>query len=378
MKRPLTLVGTIFESFLLLDDKRTANSSYSLEAVLFSLLVGVLCGGDGFVQAEAIARQYKPFIKKYVTLSRDVPSHDTMARVLALIDPQQFSDAFSTFMERLTGFSRRDIYNLDGKTLRGVVGVGALKRSRSDAALHQLQIVSLFSTMRNVVLAQVKTMKSVNEVKSAQELLQLFDIRNTIVTMDAMHCTRRTLEIIAEQGADAIVTVKRNAPALDDVITETIRRQKPIVITTTERGRGGRRERRTYRVYEASLSTYPTIKSVIVVTRENVSHSGPQKKANVTRYASTLPHIDAKLIADCIRRRWTIENTFHYTLDVTFGEDRSRVREKNAAENLSRVRHLAFNLLSLVKTKEKVSFAMKRIKCAMDPAFLARVLRLPS
>lgn len=374
MKAEPTLLGTIFESFVLLDDPRGGNTRHPIGNVVFCVLVGVICGADGFVQAEHVCRLKKAFIKKYT--GGDVPSHDTMARTLSLLDPHLFASAFITFMERLTGIRRKTLFNLDGKTLRGVVGTAAMKRDRSKAASQQAQIVSLFSSMRQVVVGQLRTAKSVSEAPAAQELLQLVDIEGAIVTADAMHMTYRTLEVIAERGADAVITVKANAPALDKAMRHTFRYGTPVATIVTREEERGHVAKRTYDFFRASPTGYVGIETFVRVTRTNVSHDKQQKKANVTKYASTLPLEQSETIAKCIRGRWHIENRLHYILDVTFREDRSRIRVKYAAENFSRVRHLAFNMLSLAKTSKKLSFELKRMTAAIDDRFLARVLRL--
>ena len=374
-----SLKDTFFDCFSLIDDPRAANSAHSLMTVLFCLIVGVVCGADGFVQAEHIARLKISFIKRYVRIRRDVPTHDTMARLLGDLDPDQFVSAFATFMERLTGHRAKDIINLDGKTLRGVVGTAALKRA--GAAENQAHIVSAFSALRCIVLGQLRSKRVANEVVAAQELLQILDIRGAVITMDAAHTVYRTLEIIAERGAEVVVTVKTNAASLHKGVKDAFRRGSPNAIETTEKTHGGL-ERRMYEIVRASGNAvdknFCTLKSFVRVTRENTSHSGKRrKKKSVTYYASSLPAEEVQRIADCVRARWAIENKLHYVLDVAFDEDRSRVRMKNSPENLSRVRHIALNLLSLIKAP-KVSFALKRSTALADDRYLGRVLRLPT
>lgn len=375
-----TLQNTIFRSFALISDPRGANAAHSLETVLFCVIVGVTCGADGFVQAEEIAKAKKKFIKKYVALHRGrIPTHDTMARTFGDLDPDQFLRALAVFMESLTGRPAKDIINLDGKTLRGVVGAAAMKRAGE--AENQAHIVSAFSTLRGLVLGELRSMQVANEVLPAQELLQILDLKGAVVTMDAAHCIPRTLEIVKERGADFVVAVKGNSRVLHDAIVDAFKGASPTVVATTERPRG-KVERRTYEVIAAPRSIresrFPGVRSFIRVTRDAVSHSGMQQRTDAEMfYASSLPAKEAERIAKCIRMRWFIENKVHYVLDIAFGEDRSRIRTKNAPENISRVRHIVLALLGLMKTPKPLSYALKRIHAAMDDRFLARALRLP-
>ena len=82
---------------------------------------------------------------------------------------------------------------------------------------------------------------------------------------------------------------------------------------------------------------------------------------------------DAKKIATAIRNHWGIENSLHWTLDVTFSEDKSRIRKDNAPENFALLRRLALNLLKQENTF-KGSLKMKRYKASMDNNYLTQIL----
>jgi predicted transposase YbfD/YdcC len=371
------LQDTIFDAFSIIDDPRAANASHPLIDVLFCLIVAVCCGADSFVAAELIANERKAFIKRYVRLRRGVPSHNTMGQVLGSIDPKQFVAAFADFMERLTGRPRKDIINLDGKSLRGVVG--AANTRDPDAVSEQVHMLSAFSAVRRIVLAQIRSEQVANEVKPAHDLLQLIELKGSVVTLDAAHSNQKAFEIIAERGGDAVVAIKANTPKIVSDVARAFKTTKPKLIRTEERTHGAT-ETRTYEFVAAKgehvEENFPSVKMFIRVTRDNVSHAAKQQRDDREMYyVATFDDID--LAAECVRKRWSIENGLHYVLDVTFKEDGSRIRTKNAAENFSRVRHIAFGLLSLKKTAKKLSFPMKRFKAAMDDRFLASLLRLP-
>ena len=54
---------------------------------------------------------------------------------------------------------------------------------------------------------------------------------------------------------------------------------------------------------------------------------------------------DAETFARPVRSHWTVENQLHWSLDVAFREDDSRVRGSLARENLAVLRHIALNRL---------------------------------
>jgi predicted transposase YbfD/YdcC len=92
-------------------------------------------------------------------------------------------------------------------------------------------------------------------------------------------------------------------------------------------------------------------------------------------YISSLP-TDAERHSHVIRSHWSIENSLHWVLDVTFNEDASRVRQGNAADNLGLLRRLSINLLKHEPSQK--SLKMKRYLAAMDNNFLLQVLAASS
>ena len=76
---------------------------------------------------------------------------------------------------------------------------------------------------------------------------------------------------------------------------------------------------------------------------------------------------------ESVRTHWSVENRLHWVLDVIFKEDESRARKDNHAQNLSRIRRLALNLVSQDKTNKK-SLKSKRMRCSQDQDYLLRTL----
>lgn len=359
----------------MIEDPRAPNRAHPLETVLFSLIVGVLCGGDGFVQAARLAALKKEFIGRYVPIPNGIPTHDTMARVLSVLDPAQFLRAFATFIALISEREAQDIINIDGKTLRGAVNKRAVSNSNAEDQVH---LVSAFSAIRGVVLGQLRSGSVANEVAAAQELLKIVDVKGAVVTFDAAHTVGETLKLVATRGADVVVGVKSNASSLFNGVKAAFDGGVITAIEDTETGHG-RVERRKYEVVAASgkaaEKTYKTLKSFVRVTRQRVHPTGPVSEPRLSYYATSISTDQAPWIAKCVRSRWGIENSLHYVLDVAFDEDKSRVRTENAAENLSRVRHLVLSLLHEDK-REKVGLNTKRLVALADDSFLTGVLRL--
>jgi predicted transposase YbfD/YdcC len=371
------LAQTIFASFELIPDPRAPNRRYRLDTILFVAIVGTLCGADGFVQIERVARMKKDLIAKFVDLpDGNVPTHDTIARLFEVLKPRDFIGAFIAFVAALTGKGHQEVIALDGKTLRG-----AVSKKDIDDAVHEdvTHMVSAFSATRSVVLAQLRSAAKRNENEAARELLSLLDVEGAVVTMDAAHCSTQTLDVAASRGADVVIAVKHNQPRLVMHTEKAFAaRSKLARRHVEEEDSHGRQERRVYEVLEAEPDEldgrWGKLTSLVRVERERTSLQTWHRSESAHYYLTTLPPSSTQRIAEAVRSHWSIENQLHWCLDVRFDEDRSRVRTGYAAENLSRVRHIALALLGQDK-KEKVGIKMKRILAAMDNAYLERILR---
>lgn len=376
MQRKPTLRNSISVSFIAhLEDPRAPNRSHPLDTVIFCVLVGVLCGANGFVSAEVIAHNKRTFIERYVALPHGIPGHDTMARVFALLDTDKFADSFAFFMSRMTGDHINDVINIDGKTIRGALSaMGRIENTRED----QLHLVSAFSNLRGYVLAQLRSKAVANEIAAAQDLLRLLNIRGAVVTLDAAHNSFKTLAMIVERGAHFIVGVKANNGSL---LKAAKRAFKGVENTIDETETGhGRVARRCYAIARADddyvRKKGPTVRTFIRTERHAIKKVGAIGKPRVTYYASSLELAEARRAADAIRLRWGIENKLHWVLDVTFDDDGRQVRIKAASENFARMAHVALNLLR-ADTSKKLSIANKRLTAATNDAYLEAVIGPP-
>lgn len=372
-----SLSETIFRTFGVLTDPRATNRVHPMETILFMLIVGVLCGGDGFVQIERIARLKEDFLRRYVDLSAGIPSHDTVSRFLQRLEPTAFARVFTTFIAQLTSRPEHELLSIDGKTLRGV------KNKHSEAHAHaedQVHRVNVFSHSRSVVLAQLRSAAVANELQAARELLQILDLHDTVVTADCAHSYAETLGVIEARGGDAVVGVKQNQPTVHAELEEkfTSSPSPSTVLSTVEKGHG-RIEERRYEVRDAcdfpeTQARFSTVKSVVCVKRtRSVLHGNTSHETSY--YLSTLTIDQANRTVESIRGHWGIENRMHGQLDVSFSEDACRVRVAHAAENLSRIRHLCLSLLHQDK-REKGGLKTKRLVALANDAFLASLLHL--
>jgi predicted transposase YbfD/YdcC len=322
------------------DPRVNRNRRHKLVDILVIALCGFLAGSESWVDVELFGISKQKWFEKFLELPNGIPSHDTFGRVFALIDPQQLTRVLQEFVQAVTGPLQGQAIAIDGKTLAGsgdhMTGKGAL------------HLVSAWATERGVVLGQMATATHSNEITAIPALLRVLDIRGATVTIDALGCQQAIARQVREQGADYVLAVKGNQKKLQEVIQFQLGRGKSQMarskLRTCEKNRG-RTERRLYTAMAASTAVrrhWPDAQSIVRVCRQTTGQ-GPRTK-EVRDFVSSLPP-EVERLASLVRGHWGIENQLHWSLDMTFGEDHSRIRQGHAAENAGLLRRLALSIL---------------------------------
>ena len=367
--------ASIVEHFAAITDPRIDRARlHPLASILALSLVAVICGADSFVAIEEFGQSKEAWLKTFLELPNGIPSHDTLGRVFAILDPVSLADAFRSWMRAVAGLTEGGVIALDGKTLRRSF------RERGSGFIH---MVSAWSAQNRVVLGQVKTEEKSNEITAIPRLLELLQIKNCMVTIDAMGCQKEIAKKIVDGGGDYLLAVKENQPTLSaDIVAlfEEARKDPQMLASmdfhsTQEKGHGRKEVRRCWttplvdrvsqRAQWQSLHTLVRIESERTVDGKTTQEQ--------RHYICSRPSLSAKSAMADVRSHWGIENGLHWVLDIAFREDDCRIRAGHAGENFAVMRHIALNLLKAVKGS-KVGIKNRRLRAGWDQEFLLRVL----
>lgn len=369
---PLTQV------FVSITDPRSRRQTrHDLSELLTVVVCAVLSGVDDLADIELWAKEKQGWLRGFMKLENGIPSHDTVGRVLAMIEPDEFETAFRRWVGMVVPALAEDtVVAIDGKTLRRSGSKGKTKAS-------PLHMVSAFAAGMGIVLGQTATAEKSNEITAIPELLTRLAIEGCVVTIDAMGTQTKIASTIRERGADYVLCVKDNHPKLLDSImfanvdTRGVLKPDSVDETKTEKKSHGRLEVRRCQAFSAIDRLYKhedwkDVASFAIV--ERIRTVGDKTSTERAFYISSLP-ADAKRISQAVRSHWEVENRLHWCLDVQFNEDQSRVRTDHAANNLAIVRHIVMNLLRL-NTSRKASLKSKRMLAAATDQFRAELLGL--
>lgn len=367
-------VSSFMELLATLPDPRIDRTRrHSLEAILFLCLCGVVCGANDLVAIEDFGNARRAFLEKFVNFPNGIPSHDTLGRVLAKLDPTALEAVFTKWMRGVAEATKRDVVAIDGKVLRRAFD----KASGSGF----ITMVSAWSTANGVVLGQLGTDVGSNEIATIPRLLELLYLKGCLVTIDAAGCQTDVATKIADANGDYLLAVRDNQPKLHAAVqaqfdaTPEAALSKPKAHATSTKTCRGRKETRECWVIPTA-DAFPEAerwKNLAQIVRYDSERTIDGKTTRGTRwFITSRKTLTAKQALAAVRGHWQIENKLHWSLDVAFREDDSRLRAENAAENFAVVRHVALNLLRNVESK--VGIKNRRLKAGWSDDFLTKVL----
>lgn len=339
-------------------------------------LATLISGGEGFADMEAFGEAKHAQLKEFLELKNGIPSHDTFGRVFALLNPGEFEQCLGRWIKQKIQLAPGEVIPIDGKTLRG-----SHDQSRAQA---QIESVSAWAQQQGVLLAEVKVAADSNEITAVPQVLALLNVEGCTVTVDALNCQKTVVKQLRGQKADYVCALKGNHPHLAQAVAEFLRAVREARTSGINYARHetiekehGRIETRQYWQAAApdwlpEFSEWCDLQSVGCVT---ATRTRGEVTTTETRYYLSSLAVEAPRFARAVRGHWSIENSCHWVLDVIFGEDASRVRVGNAAENLGIVRRFALNLLKRMETPKKQSVRSKRLRAAWEDDFWLKVLR---
>lgn len=375
----LNLSQTFLEHFKSLEDPRLDNHRnlrHNLTDILVITILATICGADTWEEVNEFGIAKYEWLSTFLELPNGIPSHDTFGRVFSLINPSKFEACFRQWIESLEIDRDQEIIAIDGKTLRG-----SGNKRKNKKALH---LVSAWAVNNRLMLAQVKTEEKSNEIEAIPRLLNMLDISNSIVTIDAMGCQKSIALQIIEQGGNYVLSLKENQPTLYQDIAnifalgEVRQFKKMLNKRKVEKVHDhGRTETRRYTLISARDPVmfqfrWPGMKSIGMLEVTRTTNNDVERSK---RYFITSLDEDIDGFMRAARKHWSIEINLHWSLDVSFKEDLNRARAGHSAQNLATVRRIALNLLTQEKT-HKNGISCRRKTAGWNHKYLMDLLNM--
>jgi predicted transposase YbfD/YdcC len=372
------MLEALITAFETIEDPRCA---WKVEHRLLDILVIAVCAvlgeAESFEDIALYGRCKREWLGGFLALPNGIPSHDTFRRVLMLVDPDAFERSFLGWVRTVfrpeEGALRQ--VAVDGKTVRRSFD---LRKGRSP-----LHLVSAYATEHGLVLAQRATETKGGELGIIPELLDGLDLRDCLVSLDALACHPEVAGRVVGRGGDYLLALKGNRRKAHAEVkawfaANAFALDAPLrpCFDAFDDGHGRRVRRRVFACADlapfTTLQDWPGLATVVAVETIRGIPGRGKVRAEIRHYLSSA-RLPPERLAAAIRDHWRVENGLHWVLDVVFREDASRVRDRNAARNLALLRKIALNL-ARADHSLKASLKGKRKYAGWDDAFMATLI----
>ena len=358
------------------DPRCDGKVEHRLRDVLVIAVCAVIACAESWEDIALYGRSKLAWLSTFLELPNGIPSHDTFRRVFMLIDPDAFEAGFAAWVGSLASGFEREVVAIDGKTIRR-----SFDHKREQSPLH---VVSAWASEQGLVLGQRCVEDKSNEITAVPELLEQLALGNSIVTLDAMGCQTAIAEKILARGGDYLLTLKANHPLAHAAVAEHFAERCfgrgascRADCDAFDDSHGRLVRRRVFASTEAAaleaLSGWPGLRTVLAVESIRSLDSAPTKVESEIRYFLSSGADAPAVLGQAIRSHWAVENNLHWTLDVTFHEDDSRVRDRTATRNLALLRKIALNIVGRDRAS-KVSIRARRKKAAWNDSYMLQLL----
>lgn len=350
----------------LTDTRDPRGLKHELTDCIVMTIFGILAGHYDAENIAFFLKLNEEYFKKELNLEYGTPSPDTLLRIYSLINPEEFMKIFVKWVENIIKSKNEQLNNkyklipIDGKAIKSA----ADKINGGNTPY----IVSAFLQDLGISIAGVKVDDKSNEITAIPELLDLINIENCIITIDAMGCQKEIAKKIVEKKGHYCFAVKENKKNFysdikdyfDFVLNDNLEKEKLISYVTTDKDHGRIERREHYIIYDIDWlygkQSWKNI-SMIGMTR-NYREINNEVSIQEKYYISDLK-LSGQEFAKVVRGHWSIENNLHWILDVHFREDWSLCKEENALKNLATIRKICYNLTKLDPFNSKLSFNKK-------------------
>ena len=339
------------------DTRDAPNIRHKMEDIILIVLFAILAKCNEWTEIESFAKKKEKWLKKHLELPNGISSHDTIQRVISLLDPNSlYADTINYLIEKINTLSssnERDILSMDGKTSNGS------KRSTGKNKEEQVvNTMSVYSTNYGISLVQDYISEKTNEIPMGPKLLEKLNLKNCVVTADALNTQVDTIKAILKGKADYVLPVKENQKLTyeeikmyytdKNFIKEVKEKSYKKVVEKEHNAIVTREYYMTDDIkWMNQKEKWPGLKSIGLAkkTIEKDDNKTIENRYYIVSFTNNI-----ELFAKGVRSEWGVENNLHAPLDIVFKEDANRTLEKNGAKNLGILRRVALALLKFVQT----------------------------
>ena len=357
-----------------LDDARVQYKvKHNMSDIVIITLLGILANANTWNEIHCFAVSHEKWLKTFLELPSGIPSHDTIQRVIAIINPSALYTSTVKYLINLidnlaSKTKEKDIKSMDGKTING--------SSRSELTTDKIlptNIMSIYSHDYGMAIIQDFIGEKSNEIPMGPELIKQLNLRDSIITADALNTQKETVKAIIKAKGDYVLALKANQGTMYQEVSEYFHDTDLLkdleYYSEIEKSHSKLIKREYYMTNNINwITNYKDWRKMKAIgyERKTIESLNNDKKTVEERFFIISFENDIKVFADAIRKHWGVENNLHAPLDIVFKEDNNTTLEKNGARNLSILKRIALNIIKLVQCFYNISLKLIRYKISMN------------
>lgn len=360
------------------DNRQQGKKIYKIWDIIITVFLAIIANANDWDDIVVFATENYTFLRKYLKMTGGIPCAKTYERVISSLNKEELEAVCLTFLFdviKLKKKKMRDIINIDGKTDNGSAR-NVLNDNNEIEKIKSLNVLNAYSNQYGVCIASEMIENKTNEITAFPIIIKRFNIRNKIITVDALNSQKDNCKLIIKARGDYVMALKGNqgnfykdvVDYFDDKKLKELAKNSNNYLKTTEK-RGS--EIITYEYYQTTdidwyfdKKSWKGLKSIGLV-KKTFDNPYEKKEPEYRYYISSLD-LNISLFSTAIRSHWSVENKLHFYLDMTFRQDDNKTVDKEALFGLQIIKKMGLALLQPIKEKKKKSMNKIRLEIAYD------------
>lgn len=359
------------------DDRYQPNTRHLMSDIIMITFFAIISKATEWKEIELFAKKEEVWLKKYLELPNGIPSHDTIQRVISILDSKVlYENCLKYFIDIVDKYipkedNEKDVYSIDGKTTNS-----SSRSSLTTTKISPLNTMSVYSHNYGVSIIQDYIKEKNNEIPMGPKLLEQLNLKNCIVTSDALNTQKETVKSIIKMNGDYVLALKANQKNfyneikeyfLDNTFLKQIEQEN--YFEETEKSHSKIINRKYYLTNDIKwingYKDWKGLKSIGLEIKiiENIQTGEVTEERR--HYIVSFEN-DVNTFKETVRKHWGIENNLHAPLDIIFKEDKNKTLEKNGAKNLGILRRIALMILKLVQAFYNKSMKLIMYELSLD------------
>jgi len=359
------------------DYRQKSKTSYKLWDILVCVILASFANNETWYEIHDFIVIHYSWLRQFLKLTGGIPTRQTIERVMSLVNKRELEETLTSFFISITTLptNDKDILNVDGRVDCG----SSRHKTLYNEEVLPLNSLNVYSNNYGICLASEKIDEKTNEIPNVPIVLSRLNIKDTIVTWDALNTQVENIKTVITLGGDYVAPIKANQGNFynDLVLYFEEKKLEMIIAGNTDSSYHKEIEKShsyviTYEYFQTNdISWYFDIEKwegvkTFGLVKKTIEKAN-EKSVEFRYYISSL-NLDISLFSKAIRNHWSVENKLHWHLDFTFREDYNTTMNKDALFNLQLVNKFCLGVLNKVKPYYD-NISLQRIRKVMAAKF---------